>query len=104
MSMVSEVAVAMLVCVRIGAVYSVIFGGFSSEVVVGRIIDFNLRLVIIFDEGVRVGRSISLKKNVDDALKNSNVISVEYVVVLKRIGGKIDWQEGRDLWWYDLVE
>ncbi|MFU0197997.1 AMP-binding protein, partial [Salmonella enterica] len=60
--------------------------------------------VITSDEGVRAGRSIPLKKNVDDALKNPNVTSVEHVVVLKRTGGKIDWQEGRDLWWHDLVE
>ncbi|MFO6427940.1 AMP-binding protein [Escherichia coli] len=53
---------------------------------------------------MRAGRSIPLKKNVDDALKNPNVTSVEHVVVLKRTGGKIDWQEGRDLWWHDLVE
>ncbi|BBU87615.1 hypothetical protein EIMP300_90150 [Escherichia coli] len=60
--------------------------------------------MITSDEGVRAGRSIPLKKNVDDALKNPNVTSVEHVVVLKRTGGKIDWQEGRDLWWHDLVE
>ena len=81
-----------------------IFGGFSPEAVAGRIIDSNSRLVITSDEGVRAGRSIPLKKNVDDALKNPNVTSVEHVVVLKRTGGKIDWQEGRDLWWHDLVE
>lgn len=74
------------------------------EAVAGRIIDSNSRLVITSDEGVRAGRSIPLKKNVDDALKNPNVTSVEHVVVLKRTGGKIDWQEGRDLWWHDLVE
>ena len=104
MPMVPEAAVAMLACARIGAVHSVIFGGFSPEAVAGRIIDSNSRLVITSDEGVRAGRSIPLKKNVDDALKNPNVTSVEHVVVLKRTGGKIDWQEGRDLWWHDLVE
>ena len=102
--MVPEAAVAMLACARIGAVHSVIFGGFSPEAVAGRIIDSNSRLVITSDEGVRAGPSIPLKKNVDDALKNPNVTSVEHVVVLKRTGGKIDWQEGRDLWWHDLVE
>ncbi len=104
MPMVPEAAVAMPACARIGAVHSVIFGGFSPEAVAGRIIDSNSRLVITSDEGVRAGRSIPLKKNVDDALKNPNVTSVEHVVVLKRTGGKIDWQEGRDLWWHDLVE
>ncbi|EGE0163006.1 acetyl-CoA synthetase [Shigella flexneri] len=104
MPMVPEAAVAMLACARIGAVHSVIFGGFSPKAVAGRIIDSNSRLVITSDEGVRAGRSIPLKKNVDDALKNPNVTSVEHVVVLKRTGGNIDWQEGRDLWWHDLVE
>ncbi|SRP34385.1 acetyl-CoA synthetase [Shigella flexneri] len=104
MPMVPEAAVAMLACARIGAMHSVIFGGFSPEAVAGRIIDSNSRLVITSDEGVRAGRSIPLKKNVDDALKNPNVTSVEHVVVLKRTGGNIDWQEGRDLWWHDLVE
>lgn len=60
--------------------------------------------MITADEGVRAGRSIPLKKNVDDALKNPNVTSVEHVIVLKRTGSDIDWQEGRDLWWRDLIE
>ena len=104
MPMVPEAAVAMLACARIGAVHSVIFGGFSPEAVAGRIIDSNSRLVITADEGVRAGRAIPLKKNVDDALKNPNVKSVEHVIVLKRTGGKTEWQEGRDLWWSDLIE
>ncbi len=78
--------------------------GFSPEAVAGRIIDSSSRLVITADEGVRAGRSIPLKKNVDDALKNPNVTSVEHVIVLKRTGSDIDWQEGRDLWWRDLIE
>ncbi|SQB25592.1 acetyl-CoA synthetase [Citrobacter koseri] len=104
MPMVPEAAVAMLACARIGAVHSVIFGGFSPEAVAGRIIDSSSRLVITADEGVRAGRGIPLKKNVDDALKNPNVNSVEHVVVLKRTGGKVDWHEGRDLWWSDVIE
>ncbi len=104
MPMVPEAAVAMLACARIGAVHSVIFGGFSPEAVAGRIIDSSSRLVITADEGVRAGRGIPLKKNVDDALKNPNVKTIENVVVLKRTGGKIDWHEGRDLWWSDLIE
>lgn len=103
MPMVPEAAVAMLACARIGAIHSVIFGGFSPEAVAGRIIDSSSRLVITADEGLRAGRAIPLKKNVDDALKNPNVNSIEHVVVLKRTGGKIDWQEGRDLWWSDLM-
>ena len=97
MPMVPEAAVAMLACARIGAIHSVIFGGFSPEAVAGRIIDSSSRLVITSDEGVRAGRSVPLKKNVDDALKNPNVKTVDNVVVLKRTGGNIDWQEGRDL-------
>ena len=104
MPMVPEAAVAMLACARIGAIHSVIFGGFSPEAVAGRIIDSSARLVITSDEGLRAGRAIPLKKNVDDALKNPHVTSIEHVVVLKRTGGKIDWQEGRDLWWSDLIE
>ena len=104
MPMVPEAAVAMLACARIGAIHSVIFGGFSPEAVAGRIIDSNSRLVITSDEGLRAGRAIPLKKNVDDALKNPHVKSIKNVVVFKRTGGKIDWQEGRDLWWSDLIE
>ncbi len=104
MPMVPEAAVAMLACARIGAIHSVIFGGFSPEAVAGRIIDSNAKLVITADEGVRAGRAIPLKKNVDEALKNPNVNTVSNVIVLKRTGGKIDWHEGRDLWWHDLTE
>ena len=103
MPMVPEAAVAMLACARIGAVHSVIFGGFSPEAVAGRIVDSSSRLVITADEGVRAGRSIPLKKNVDDALKNPAVTTIENVVVFKRTGGSIDWQEGRDLWWHDVM-
>ncbi len=101
MPMVPEAAVAMLACARIGAIHSVIFGGFSPEAVAGRIVDSSSKLVITADEGVRAGRGIPLKKNVDEALKNPNVKTVSNVIVLKRTGGKIDWNEGRDLWWSD---
>ena len=104
MPMIPEAAVAMLACARIGAIHSVIFGGFSPEAVAGRIVDSSSKLVITADEGVRAGRGIPLKKNVDEALKNPNVKTVSNVIVLKRTGGKIDWNEGRDLWWSDLIE
>lgn len=104
MPMVPEAAIAMLACARIGAIHSVIFGGFSPEAVAGRIIDSSARLVITADEGLRAGRTVPLKNNVDDALKNSHVTSVEHVVVLKRTGGQIGWQEGRDEWWHVLTE
>ena len=103
MPMVPEAAVAMLACARIGAVHSVIFGGFSPEAVAGRIIDSSARLVITADEGLRAGRSVPLKKNVDDALKNPGVTSVDNVVVFQRTGKPGYWQEGRDLWWHELT-
>ncbi|MFK3925581.1 acetate--CoA ligase [Serratia liquefaciens] len=104
MPMVPEAAVAMLACARIGAVHSVIFGGFSPEAVAGRIIDSNSKLVITADEGLRAGRAVPLKKNVDDALKNPGVKSIANVVVFKRTGKPGYWQEGRDLWWHELTE
>ena len=104
MPMVPEAAVAMLACARIGAVHSVIFGGFSPEAVAGRIIDSNAKLVITADEGLRAGRAVPLKKNVDDALKNPSVVSVTNVVVFQRTGKPGYWQEGRDLWWHELIQ
>ncbi|WP_313683168.1 acetate--CoA ligase [Pantoea sp.] len=103
MPMVPEAAIAMLACARIGAVHSVIFGGFSPEAVAGRIVDSSAKLVITADEGIRAGRSIPLKKNVDDALSNPSVTSVKNVVVFQRTGKDTGWREGRDLWWHDLM-
>ena len=103
MPMVPEAAVAMLACARIGAVHSVIFGGFSPEAVAGRVVDSNAKLVITADEGIRAGRAIPLKKNVDDALANPLVTSVKNVIVFQRTGKNTEWHEGRDLWWHDLV-
>ncbi|UCB29786.1 acetate--CoA ligase [Duffyella gerundensis] len=103
MPMVPEAAVAMLACARIGAVHTVIFGGFSPEAVAGRIIDCGAKLVITADEGVRAGRAIPLKKNVDEALKNPGVTTISSVIVLRRTGNAVAWQENRDLWWHDQV-
>lgn len=103
MPMVPEAAIAMLACARIGAVHSVIFGGFSPEAVAGRIIDSSAKLVITADEGIRAGRAIPLKKNVDEALKNPGVTTINHVVVLKRTGNEIGWQNGRDCWWHELM-
>ncbi|WP_065650336.1 acetate--CoA ligase [Pantoea eucrina] len=103
MPMVPEAAVAMLACARIGAVHSVIFGGFSPEAVAGRVVDSNAKLVITADEGIRAGRAIPLKKNVDDALANPLVTSVKNVIVFQRTGKTTAWHEGRDLWWHNLV-
>jgi len=104
MPMVPEAAVAMLACARIGAVHSVIFAGFSPEAVAGRIIDSNAKLVITADEGLRAGRTIPLKQNVDDALKNPAVTSITYSIIFKRTGKLGEWKEGRDIWWHDAIE
>ncbi|WJV63259.1 acetate--CoA ligase [Pectobacteriaceae bacterium C52] len=104
MPMVPEAAVAMLACARIGAVHSVIFGGFSPESIAGRIVDSSAKLVITADEGIRAGRAIPLKKNIDEALKNPAVNSVSNVIVFRRTGKQGEWKTGRDLWWHDLME
>ncbi|MGV8001835.1 acetate--CoA ligase [Photorhabdus temperata subsp. temperata] len=103
MPMVPEAAIAMLACARIGAIHSVIFAGFSPDAVSGRIIDSNTKLVITADEGLRAGRTIPLKKNVDDALSNPAVVSVSNVIVFKRTGNIGNWYSGRDLWWHELT-
>lgn len=89
MPMVPETAVAMLACARLGLIHSVIFAGFSPEAIAGRIIDSNARLVITADEGLRAGKTIPLKKNVDDALANPSVNSVEHTIVFQRTRGAI---------------
>ena len=103
MPMVPEAAVAMLACARLGAVHSIIFGGFSADSISSRVIDGNAKVVITADEGYRGGRTVPLKATVDTALSNPGVTSVETVIVLKRTGGDIDWVEGRDVWWHELT-
>ncbi|SKC33750.1 Acetyl-coenzyme A synthetase [Photobacterium piscicola] len=103
MPMVAEAAVAMLACTRIGAVHTIVFGGFSPEALAGRIIDSNAKVVITADEGVRGGRAVPLKQNVDDALANPLVTSVEKVVVFQRTGGDIEWHSERDVWWHQAT-
>ncbi|MBR9726995.1 acetate--CoA ligase [Shewanella intestini] len=104
MPMVPEAAVAMLACARIGAIHSVIFGGFSPDSIASRVIDGKSKVLITADEGIRAGRTIALKNSIDDALTNPDVNCVEKVIVLKRTGGDISWQQGRDIWWHDLVD
>ncbi|EHY1014522.1 acetate--CoA ligase [Vibrio vulnificus] len=103
MPMVPEAAVAMLACTRIGAVHTIVFGGFSPEALAGRIIDSDAKVVITADEGVRGGRAVPLKKNVDEALTNPEVKTISKVVVFKRTGGNIDWHEHRDVWWHEAT-
>lgn len=101
MPMVLEATYAMLACARIGAVHSVVFGGFSPESLRDRIIDCQSTFIITADEGVRGGKKIPLKNNVDEALKHCP--DVKHVLVLKRTGGNIQWVNGRDVWWHDTV-
>ncbi|MGA0951208.1 MAG: acetate--CoA ligase [Candidatus Puniceispirillaceae bacterium] len=101
MPMIPEAAVAMLACVRIGAVHSVVFGGFSPDALAGRIQDCDSTMVITADEGVRGGRPIPLKANTDAALKSCP--DCKTVIVVKRTGGAIDWVEGRDVWYEDAM-
>ncbi|UTM57149.1 acetate--CoA ligase [Photobacterium sp. CCB-ST2H9] len=103
MPMVAEAAVAMLACTRIGAVHTIVFGGFSPEALAGRIIDSKAKVVVTADEGVRGGRIVPLKKNVDDALKNPEVDSVEKVVVFQRTGNPVAWDSNRDVWWHEAT-
>jgi len=96
--MVPEAAVATLACARIGAVHSIVFAGFSPDALAGRITDCDSHIVLTCDEGLRGGRKVPLKANVDEALKQCPDVTT--VVVLKRTGGSVDWVEGRDLDWH----
>jgi len=100
--MIAEAAVAMLACARIGAIHSVVFGGFSSESLASRILDSDCRVVITADEGVRGGKTVPLKRNVDEAL--AKCPEVRLVVVVRRTGGAAPFHEGRDAWYHELCE
>ena len=100
--MIPEAAYAMLACARIGAVHSIVFGGFSPESLAGRIQGCQSKIVITADEGLRGGRKVPLKVNVDQALNRAPGI-VETVIVVRRTGGAIDWVDGRDVWCADAM-
>ena len=100
MPMVVEAAVAMLACTRIGAVHSIVFGGFSPDSLSARIIGCDSNCVITADEGLRGGKKVPLKANTDEALKDCP--SVETVIVVNRTGGDVNMQEGRDVWYEDV--
>ncbi|HET8555346.1 MAG TPA: acetate--CoA ligase [Rhodanobacteraceae bacterium] len=104
MPMIPEAAVAMLACARIGAVHSVVFGGFSPDSLAGRIADSACKMVITADEGTRGGKKIPLKANVDESLTRPGTNSVETVVVVRRTGGSVNMQSPRDRWYHDLIE
>ena len=101
MPMVPEAAVAMLACARIGAIHSVVFGGFSPDALKDRILDSECTVLVTADEGVRGGRSIPLKANVDIALDHCP--NVNTVFVVERTAGKISWSEGRDIWYHEAI-
>ncbi|MCC5870867.1 MAG: acetate--CoA ligase [Gammaproteobacteria bacterium] len=101
MPMIPEAAYAMLACARIGAMHSVVFGGFSPQAVRDRVLDADCRAVITADEGLRGGRKVPLKANTDKAL--AECPNVHTVLTVRRTGGDVSWQEGRDVWYHDTV-
>ncbi|NNC66714.1 MAG: AMP-binding protein, partial [Gammaproteobacteria bacterium] len=101
MPMIPEAAYAMLACTRIGAVHSVVFGGFSPDSLRDRILDSDCQTVITADEGVRGGKNVPLKANTDIALQECPNVST--VLVVKRTGGNIDWHDSRDCWYHEQV-
>jgi acetyl-CoA synthetase len=101
MPMIPEAAYAMLACTRIGAIHSVVFGGFSPESLKDRILDSDCRVVITADEGVRGGKSVPLKANTDKAV--ANCPNVHTVLTVKRTGGNIDWNDKIDVWYHELM-
>ncbi len=99
--MILELPIAMLACSRIGAIFSVVFGGFSSQALRDRIQDAQSCLVITADHGVRGGKPVPLKANVDESLKECP--SVKNTIVVKRTGGQVAFEAGKDLWWHELM-
>ena len=101
MPMIPEAAYAMLACARIGAIHSVVFGGFSPQSLQDRILDSDCQTVITADEGVRGGRTVPLKENVDEALRNCP--NVHSVITVKRTGNQVPWNPARDVWYNELT-
>lgn len=105
MPMIPEAAYAMLACTRIGAVHSIVFGGFSPDALAGRLVNCKSEFIITADEGLRGGKKVPLKANTDAACKIAarDGQEVKNILVVKRTGGQIDWVEGRDVWYEDAV-
>jgi acetyl-CoA synthetase len=103
MPMIPEAAYAMLACTRIGAIHSIVFGGFSPDSLSGRIVDCNSTFIITADEGLRGGKTVPLKDNTDKAVDIAAKagVMVKNVLVVRRTGGKVEWAPGRDLWYHD---
>ncbi len=99
--MIPEIAVAVLACARLGAIHTVVFAGFSSHALQERIIDADCNIVITADEGIRGGKTVPLKTNVDHALTDTHV---KNVIVIKRTGNTISWNKNRDLWYHELIK
>ena len=104
MPMIPEAAISMLACARIGAIHSVVFGGFSPDALAGRIHDCESNIVVTADEGLRGGKGIPLKANVDAAAMRDEVTTLEKVLVVRNTGNDIGWVEGRDSWLHELEE
>src|SRR5213595_1570459 len=102
MPMIPELPAAMLACARIGAPFTVVFGGFSAEALSGRINDSEAKVLITADGGYRKGGTVPLKKNADDAIAQTK--SIETVLVVRRTKQDVPWTEGRDVWWHDIVD
>ncbi len=102
LTMIPELAILMLACVRIGAVHSIIFGGFSADSISGRVNDCESEYIITADEGVRGGKTIPLKYTTDEALESCP--NVKKCIVVKRTGNYINWDHSRDVWYHDLIK
>ena len=102
MPMIPEAAISMLACARIGAVHSVVFGGFSPDALAGRIVDCESNIIVTADEGLRGGKKVPLKGNVDAAAANPDVTTLEKVLVVRHTGADIGWVEGRDEWLHEV--
>ena len=102
MPMIPEATIAMLACTRIGAIHSVVFGGFSPDALAGRIEDCNSTIIITADEGVRGGKSIPLKSNTDEAITKAKMCKT--TIVVRRTGSKINWIDGQDIWYHEEME
>ncbi len=101
--MIPEAVIAMLACARIGAPHSVVFGGFSADALATRIQDADARVIITADGGYRRGKASALKPAVDEALTRPGTENVRSVLVVRRTGQEVDWNEGRDVWWHEIV-
>src|SRR5210317_352557 len=99
MPMIPEATIAMLACTRIGAIHSVVFGGFSPDALAGRIEDCNSSIIITADEGIREGKKIPLKTNTDEAISKAKMCKT--TIVVKRTGGEINWIDGQDIWYHE---